>query len=131
MRQLSKAGGGLRKYYYIIIVSSLLIGILFTVMPVIDKKAHSFGTQKWKKSEDQRVFIVDDLLGNHPLIGKTKAEVIGLLGPPTDTDYFKEANNIVYYLGDERSYISIDSEWLVITFRQNPERVEKVEILRD
>lgn len=39
-----------------------------------------------------------------------------LLGDETNTDYFKEVNNIVYYLGDERGFISIDSEWLVIMF---------------
>ena len=42
-----------------------------------------------------------------------------LLGDATNTDYFKEDNNVVYYLGDERGFISIDSEWLVITFDNN------------
>lgn len=41
---------------------------------------------------------------------------VELLGDETNTDYFKEVNNIVYYLGDERGFISIDSEWLVIMF---------------
>ncbi|UHA58640.1 outer membrane protein assembly factor BamE [Metabacillus litoralis] len=64
----------------------------------------------------ERVYIVDDLLSTYNLKGMTKREVITLLGPPTDTEYFKNEKNIVYYLGDERGVISIDSEWLVIDF---------------
>lgn len=59
----------------------------------------------------------------HELIGKTKEEVITLLGSPAETEYFKEEDN-VYYLGAERGIISIDSEWLVIWFDGNEQAVK-------
>lgn len=42
-----------------------------------------------------------------------------ILGPDTENAYFKEIDNMVYYLGPERGLISIDSEWLVIEFDNN------------
>lgn len=73
--------------------------------------------------------MVDDMLGKYKLVGQTKEEVVELLGNETNTEYFKEVSNFVYYLGDERGLISIDSEWLVITF-DNDIAVE-VKIERD
>jgi outer membrane protein assembly factor BamE (lipoprotein component of BamABCDE complex) len=74
--------------------------------------------------------MVDDLLNEYKLVGKTKDGVSTLLGTPTATEYFKNENNIVYYLGDERGLISIDSEWLVISFNSN-QKVIKYEIHTD
>lgn len=59
-----------------------------------------------------------------------KEEVFELLGEPTETAYFKEPNNIVYYLGPERGFMSIDSEWLVIWLDEQ-DRVVEYKILRD
>jgi outer membrane protein assembly factor BamE (lipoprotein component of BamABCDE complex) len=78
----------------------------------------------------ERVCMVDDLLNEYKLVGKTKDGVSTLLGTPTATEYFKNENNIVYYLGDERELISIDSEWLVISFNSN-QKVIKYEIHTD
>jgi hypothetical protein len=47
--------------------------------------------------------------------GKTRAEVEALLGPDSKSDYFREYD-LVYWLGAERGYFGIDSEWLVIKF---------------
>ncbi|QGQ45941.1 hypothetical protein [Metabacillus sediminilitoris] len=58
-------------------------------------------------------YMVDDLMNDFELNGKTKEEVMSLLGAPSETEYFKEENNMVYYLGYERGLVSIDSEWLV------------------
>ena len=60
--------------------------------------------------------MVDDLLYHHKLDGMTRSEVVSLIGEPDVTDYFKEYD-MVYRLGMERGFISIDSEWLV--FRLN------------
>lgn len=73
--------------------------------------------------------MVDDLLSNNQLIGQSKKEVITLLGKD-DGEYFKDEDNFVYYLGNERGLISIDSEWLVITFDEG-EKVSEYEILTD
>lgn len=76
-----------------------------------------FNEARWKDPAlaDQRVTMVEALLLTHRLEGRTRAEVLELLGPPTETDYF--ANwDAVYWLGDERGMIRIDSEWLVLRF---------------
>ena len=56
------------------------------------------------------------MLEKYDLHGMTKKEIISLLGDETQDAYFKEDNNMVYWLGPERGLISIDSEWLVIVF---------------
>lgn len=63
--------------------------------------------------------MVNDLFRKHSLAGLSKDQVVELLGPDTENAYFKEIDNMVYYLGPERGLISIDSEWLVIEFDNN------------
>lgn len=60
-----------------------------------------------------RIKMINDLLLKFPLKGKTRAEVISLLGKPEAKSYFKNYD-LVYWLGPERGFISIDSEWLLI-----------------
>jgi hypothetical protein len=57
--------------------------------------------------------MVDDLLRRHSLLGATRSEVEELLGKPTTTSYFRDYD-LVHYLGPERSFLGIDSEWLVL-----------------
>ena len=64
-----------------------------------------------------RLRMVDNLLKKHNLNGKDHNEIITLLGKPEETPYFKEYE-IVYWLGPERNFISIDSEWLVININE-------------
>jgi hypothetical protein len=56
--------------------------------------------------------IVDDLLATHDFHGRSRTDVVALLGEPPRTQYFK-SYDLVYWLGPERGLISIDSEWLV------------------
>ena len=100
-------------------VSGLLI-----ISPIVSDYATrvSFDSAKWK-AENQggpqgvRVRMVDDLLRKHRLVGMTREQVDGLLGVPPHTNYFREYD-YVYWLGPERGFISIDSEWLVIKFEK-------------
>ncbi|HEX9059915.1 MAG TPA: outer membrane protein assembly factor BamE [Clostridia bacterium] len=75
-----------------------------------------FNEDRWVKRPDERVYMVDNLLYKYNLKGMPKDEVKKLLGEPTKTEYFKTPSNIVYYLGPERGFIRIDSEWLTIDF---------------
>lgn len=45
----------------------------------------------------------------------TRADVIALLGQPTDTPYFAD-HDLVYWLGPETGIAGMDSQWLVIDF---------------
>lgn len=62
-----------------------------------------------------RECMVNDLLARHSFRGQPRAAVVTLLGEPGPTDYFRDYD-LVYWLGPERSLISIDSEWLVMKF---------------
>ncbi len=79
-----------------------------------------FDSARWKATpssfshESIRQRMVDDLLRTHPLVGRSRAEVESLIGPPNTTAYF-DNYDMVYALGQEpNSYVAIDSEWLVI-----------------
>ena len=76
-----------------------------------------FDSQRWKlveRSDDySRLRMIEPLIMSGRLDGVTQPEVIALLGPSDDTNYFKEWD-FVYWLGPERSFMSLDSEWLVI-----------------
>jgi len=76
-----------------------------------------------------RLEMADRLLADEALIGLTKSQVVAMLGDPPATGYFRNWD-LVYHLGDERSYISIDSEWLVA--RLGPDgRVVEARIFTD
>ena len=62
-----------------------------------------------------RQAIADRLLARRALIGKTRTEVVDLLGEPPPTEYFSDWD-LVYWLGFERGFFGNDSEWLVLQF---------------
>lgn len=88
-----------------------------------------YSYEKWVNSPKERVHIVDDMLMENKLQGKTKKEIIDLLGMPTENEYFSKPNRIVYYLGLERNFISIEHEWLIIILDDEGKCVEyKIEV---
>jgi hypothetical protein len=99
-------------------------------------KATRFDSVKWKaRSLDgdtmwpTRLRMADDLLRIGTLRGAPREEVERLLGPPDQTSYFKNWS-MVYWLGPERGFIRIDSEWLALRLNQQGV-VAEVEIVRD
>lgn len=62
-----------------------------------------------------RLQMSGDVTRNVLQIGQSKEQVIELLGQPEDTKYFKDFD-LVYWLGQEKGFVSIDSSWLVIKF---------------
>ncbi len=62
-----------------------------------------------------RLTLADDIVRRELLSGMSRAQVISLLGKPPPTSYFADWD-LVYWLGPERGFISIDSEWLVVRF---------------
>ncbi len=80
--------------------------------PVIWK--HPSSTD-YNEGISEREKMLKDLV-TQVLPGKSKDEIIGLLGEPLETLYFRKINkDMIYYLGPERdNFLSIDSEWLLI-----------------
>ena len=76
-----------------------------------------------------RLGTADRLVGSGTSRGETRQDVIKLLGDPSDEGYFREWD-LVYWLGPERGFISIDSEWLVVRLGRDG-RVIECRIVRD
>lgn len=84
----------------------------------------AFDAALWRRQEltkydpqwPPRLCMVDDLIGRRVLRAKTEAQVIELLGPPTDRMVLPgtSACQLSYYLGPERGPFGIDSETLCI-----------------
>ena len=96
-------------------------------------RRRGFDAAAWKDVEtltnDARLRMVDDLLRRYNFRGMARARVTALLGEPRPTGYFK-GWDLVYWLGPERGWISIDSEWLV--FRLDADKkVSDYKIVRD
>lgn len=73
--------------------------------------------------------MVDDLIAKQTFRGRPRSSVVGLLGEPPSTDYFREYD-LVYWLGPERSALGIDSEWLVMRL-DSSKRVAEVRLVTD
>jgi hypothetical protein len=85
--------------------------------------------QHWSDPLHRRHRIADWLVLSDRLIGHSREDIVTLLGEPPPTEYFKEWD-MVYLLGAERGFISIDSEWLVL--RLDDRRVvREARIVRD
>jgi hypothetical protein len=93
----------------------------------------SFNSEEWKqaeKAEDYpRLAMVDSLIQSGQLDRKAQDEVLALLGPPTNTSYFSDWD-AVYWLGPERGFLRLDSEWLVLRFDAEG-RVSDYQLVRD
>jgi len=76
-----------------------------------------------------RLRMVDDLLRRQALVGKSREELTALLGTPPKTNYFQDYQ-LVYWLGPERGFMSIDSEWLAVRLGSD-DRVSEARIVRD
>ena len=92
-----------------------------------------FDKVAWQDSrgvaDHARIRMVDDLLKRKNFLGMTREEVTAIVGESDQTGYFSDWD-LVYWLGPERSWMSVDSEWLV--FRLNEEnRVTDYRIVRD
>ena len=97
------------------IVAALLLAFLAGCL--IARERRSFRTEKWISDPENRTRIVDDLLSDYELVGMTEEEIRALLGGhDNESGYFLQEDRLGYWLGPERGWISIDSEWLVLDF---------------
>ena len=120
--------------------TGLLIALLATLCLFLfffdqdrDFETKTFDAKVWRESllietNTVRLQMVDDLLEKDLLKEKTKDEIIALLGTPPPTSYFSDWD-MVYWLGPERSKFGIDSEWLVLKFKN--EKVDRYKIVTD
>jgi hypothetical protein len=101
------------------LVAGALVGIAF-VLWLGFRCPLPFVASLWHVSLDGTTFntryrVADGLEFTGRLMGMTRSEVLGLLGPPPPTDKFED-HGLVYVLGPERGWISLDYEWLLVDF---------------
>lgn len=90
-----------------------------------------FNSDAWKSvaaGDPGKLVMVDDSLEQHELVGMKRSAIDALLGTPPQTSYFSDFD-YVYWLGPERGFMSIDSEWLCIAFDNDV--VVKAALTRD
>jgi hypothetical protein len=120
----------------VFIVVALTFGPL--IWKVLSERVgvQKFDAGRWRASlvsetsDPIRQRMVDDLLARGQLLGKRCEEVRQSLGTPPPTDYFREYD-LVYWLGPERGWFSIDSEWLVIKCSANGGVVTEARLVTD
>lgn len=116
------------KHVELVLCLALFVGAFYQLW--IHEQQSKFLTDKWTAAPHERIWMVDDLLTQYDFTGMDVLSLKSILGSETDTSYFEAPRRLVYYLGDERGFISIDSEWLV--FDVNEEGlVTNVNIMRD
>ena len=105
-------------------VCTVLFPIIFTwlfisinsryIYPSIRSK--KFDSHTWKSEDRHRYLMINDLIDNKLLIGKTKEEVISLLGNDTEKG---PCNDCIGYSTNEPDQgFSIDHEVLEINFNK-------------
>lgn len=96
----------------------------------------SFSSDAWKKASGEnapaRRSMAQNLIRDKHLSGMTKQDVVDLLGNPDITGRYNKTEpdvDLNYSLGPETGYISIDTEWLTVKFRDG--KVSEVLLTRD
>ncbi len=110
----------------------ILVAMYYLVARAPLPLVHSWwiaGQDHWNDPWHRRQRMADGMLVTRSLMGLTRTEVIATLGAPPPTDYFRDWS-MVYNLGAERGFVSIDSEWLVIRLDAS-DRVSEARIVTD
>ena len=94
----------------------------------------AFDAELWQENKSQlstkvRLGMADRIVARKILRGKTRTQVTDMLGEPPATGYRCDWD-LVYWLGPERGFLGIDSEWLVVRLDRNGV-VEDYKIVRD
>ena len=97
------------------VIYFLVVFALFAILSY--SPSRDFSKEAWLNEPNKRVELINDLLKNYEIKGKTREEIIALLGDPLEkSPYFQESGrDMIYLLGPERGTIfGLDSEWLLL-----------------
>ncbi|MFI1742890.1 hypothetical protein [Thalassobellus sediminis] len=107
-----------------ILLTTIMIGICYGIInPILRSK--KFNSKDWIENVDSRYKMVNDLKKNNKLNGKTKKEIIELLGTEYTTDCWTK-NTICYATPDPDNYAMLDHYEFVV-FLNKKNKVERVE----
>ena len=77
-----------------------------------------FDKDQWRQNPSQRYKMIDDLIESQLLIGKTKDEVVLVLGQP-NLKTSERNNAFAYSIGDQPSFFDSQPEHLLVIFINN------------
>lgn len=126
-RRVNKKNNPLKnwKFYLVWIITWIVLFLIISISMVSflfykyspDYENRAFNSTEWKSNPEIRGEMVDDLLDN-VIKNKNREEIIQLLG--NETEGSNPNNNVlVYYIGPERGFISIDGAFLYLYFENN------------
>jgi hypothetical protein len=116
-------------------ILAIALGALLGCTPKSEPPVSTFDSKTWKDPElinqdpYPRRDMADELVGRRTLVGKSRAEVLEMLGEAPKSEYFTDWD-VVYWLGPQRGFVAVDSEWLVIRFDES-DRVTEAKITTD
>ncbi|MEJ6792810.1 MAG: hypothetical protein QNK89_08820 [Lacinutrix sp.] len=84
---------------------------------VIDANEKQFNKIQWHETPSTRYDMAKDIIDSNMLFGKTKAEIILLLGSTTKPSTLKGKDHLVYSLGKASSFFEVKEETLIIVFQ--------------
>ena len=123
--------GNKKNRKYIAMITSIILSPLIYVGTIVIMfyllsyyPTQEFDKNLWDQKIEERYKMSQNIINTNLLIGKSKEEVIELLGNDFST---YEENIIEYYLGFVPGFINIDPDCLFIYFEDN--KVIKVEQL--
>lgn len=134
------------KFILAVFLIAAVLGILFsdTIYQAFNGKIMSyvqspqgnrmpFISERWKNADSNnpadntRQRMSGDLINKYKLLGKTRTEIINLLGESDSTNAFRDWD-LKYYLGSESG--TAHPQWLVIKFNEN-DSVDDFNIVRN
>jgi hypothetical protein len=84
------------------------------------QRFYRFDAALWFKAEPRQMYFMAKYLVDHQMLtGKTKGEVLALLGEPAPNG----PADIAYNLGRERGFFPVDDEWLIMELDDDSGRV--------
>lgn len=106
------------------------IGLFFFIAFVLSTSLiwlfeERFNQDQWRSQHSTRYKMVDDIIESKLLLGKTKDEVIFLLGKP-NSRISEEKDFFLYRIGNEPSFFKSKKEQLLVLFED--EKVLKVSL---
>lgn len=110
-----------------VLAAMLVWGVVSTLYPGVE-----FDPGVWQADaatgSGPRLRMADRMIARRALEGLSRTELIAKLGPP-DSHIFP-GYDMIYLLGPERGFVSIDSEWLAVQFGADG-RVTGARLVRD
>ena len=97
----------------VIFVGVLLLAGVISYF-VIDANEKQFNQVEWQASPSTRYLMAKNIINSNMFYGKTKPEIITLLGNVTKASTLKGKDHLVYSLGSAPTFFEVKEETLIV-----------------